>query len=154
MGLAHYIAEGFQTVAGMIQTANPPAGVLGVPILPGGLFYGARAEIDTPPIYPLGRLEIQETEREHNSGGGALAQYEVRLTVYSQPGQDYAAEITRRFQEYLAKNNIPWPAIPPALGRIVSIVPQSGTLDEDPDDELGQDTERSSVTWNFTLSER
>jgi hypothetical protein len=85
MGLAHYIAAGFQYVVAALQTENPPEGVLGVPLLPGGLFYGARAEVDSP-TYPLGRLEIQETEREYNSGGGSLARYDVRLTVYSQQG--------------------------------------------------------------------
>jgi hypothetical protein len=153
MGLAHYIAEGWQLIAGTLQTENPPAGVHGVPILPGGLYYGERGEIDTP-VYPLGRLEIQEVQREHHTGGGALATYEVRLTVYSVPGQDYAAEIARRFEAYLSLNSFSWQAIPDALGRIVSIVPASGTLDEDPDTELGQDADRASVTWQFTLSER
>jgi hypothetical protein len=150
MGLAHYIAEGFQAVVAAVE---PAQGLEGAALLPGGLYYGARGEIDTP-IYPLGRLEITETDRELNSGGGSLATYEIRLTVYSQPGDAYPAEITRRLQAYLAQNHLPWEAIPDALGRIVSIVPQSGTMDEDTDTEFGQDTERSSVTWQFTLSER
>lgn len=153
MGLAHYIAEGFQYVEAALQTPNPPEGVVGVPLLPGGLFYGARAEQDSP-IYPMGRLEIEETDRELNSGGGSLATYDVRLTVYSQPGDDYAAEIVRRFAAYLAQNHLPWDRIPFLLGRVVSIVPQSGTMDEDPDTEAGQDTDRASITWQFTLSER
>ena len=146
MGLAHYIAESFREVMAVSDNWDPPA-------LPGGIYYGARGEMETP-VYPLGRLEIREDEREYNSGGGSLVTYEVRLTVYSQAGQQYAAEIVRQFAAYVHTYNLRWEALPATLGSLISMIPTAGTMDEDPDDEFGQDTDRASITWTVMLSER
>ncbi len=151
MGLGHYIAEGFRAVVETLDDGGPEGGGA---LLPGGIYYGARGEADTP-VYPLGLLHIEEVEREFNSGGGSLATYDVRLTVYAQAGQQYPAEAVRRVAAYFAGNNFSlFGTIPAEFGRLVSMVPQSGTIEEDPDDEFGQDTNRASITWQITLSER
>jgi hypothetical protein len=152
MGLGHYIAEGFRAIAATLDSGVGDAPDYDA-ILPGGLYYGARGEADDP-VYPLGLLQIEEVERAYNSGGGSLATYEMRLTIYAQAGQQYPAEAVRRFQAYFQANNFSWEAIPAALGRLVSMVPQGGTIQEDADEEFGQDTERASITWQLTLSER
>lgn len=152
MGLGHYIAEGFRAIAATLDSGEGDAPDYEA-ILPGGLYYGARGEIDTP-VYPLGLLAIEETDRELNSGGGSLARYEVRLTIYALAGQQYPAEAVRRFQAYFQSNHFSWEAIPDTFGRLVSMVPQAGTMEEDPDDEFGQDTNRASINWQITLSER
>lgn len=150
MGLGHYIAEGFRAVVITLDDGTPELG----PVLPGGIYYGGRGEADTP-VYPLGLLHIEEVDREFNSGRGSLATYDLRLTIYAQAGQQYPAEAVRRVEAYFAGNNFSlFGAIPAEFGRLVSMVPQSGTMEEDPDDEFGQDTDRASITWQITLSER
>ncbi|MEE9185251.1 MAG: hypothetical protein V3U39_12370 [Acidimicrobiia bacterium] len=151
MGLGHYIAEGFRAVVSTLDDGGPDGGEA---VLPGGIYYGARAEADTP-LYPLGLLHIEEVDREFNSGGGSLATYDVRLTVYAQAGQQYPAESVRRVAAYFAGNTFSLLGTMPAeFGRLVSMLPQTGTIEEDPDDEFGQDTNRASITWQITLSER
>jgi len=150
MGLGHYIAKGFREVIATLDDGTPELGA----VMPGGIYYGARGEADNP-VYPLGLLQIEETDREHNSGGGSLTTYEMRLTVYAKAGQQYPAEAVRRVAAYFAGNNFAlFGAIPPEFGRVVSMIPTAGTMGEDPDDEFGQDTDRASITWQITLSER
>lgn len=145
MGLAHLIAGSFRDIAKGDDTLLAD--------LPGGIYYGARGESDSP-IYPLGLLQVRENEREYNSGGGALVTYELMLTVFSKGGQKFAGEIVRDFAMFFHTRRIFFPLVPPESGRLIHMTEESGTLDEDPNDEFGQDCDRASITWNVTLSER
>lgn len=144
MGMSHLIAESFREIAAGSQDL--------LDALPGGIYYGSRAEAENV-VYPMGLLQVREDDREHNSGGGSLATYEMMLTVFSPQGQQYPGEITALFANYFHTNRIYFPAIPADAGRLVHIREQAGTLDEDPDDEFGRDTDRASVAWQITLAE-
>ena len=145
MGLGHLIAESFREIAEGSTTLNED--------LPGGIYYGARGEVDNP-VYPLALLQVREHSREYNSGGGALVDYEVMLTVFSKQAQTYPGEITKHFASYFHTRRIFFPTIPPDTGRLIGMRLEAGTLEEDPDEELGRNAERASITWNVTLSER
>lgn len=144
MGLAHLIAQSFREIAAGSQEL--------VDVLRGGIYYGHRGEADDL-LYPLGLLQVREGDREHNSGGGALVTYEIMLTVFSEQGQTYPGEITRLFGNYFHRNRIYFPTIPLDAGRLIHMTEEAGTLEEDPDDEFGRDTDRASITWTVMLSE-
>lgn len=142
MSLNHLIAKSLMQIhaASALLTAD----------LPGHLHYGTRVAAQTP--RPFGLFTVEETDRESNSGAGALVNYTLTLKIFGRqrfkaPGdilQDFAVALSP-----LAR----LPAVTPEHADVMSILGMGGTMLEDPAEEYGKDCVVSDGSWSIQLNE-
>ena len=121
-----------------------------VAMLPGDLHYG---RADTSAIRPFAAMEIEEREREYNSGGGALVQYDLTVTVYGKQRVRDVGEILQLFSAVVSRE-VGWlQAASDELGAVLSVVPTGSTLTEDETEEFGKDVMVGTTSWLIIINE-
>lgn len=143
MSLTHLIAKSLMEIhaASDLLTAD----------LPGGLHNGTRVAAETP--RPFGLFIVkQETDREYDSGGGALVNYTLTLKVYGRQRFKSSSDILRDFEVALGPFTR-LPAVTPDQADVMSILAGAATELEDPDEEYGKDCIVAEQSWTIQLNE-
>ncbi len=119
-------------------------------LLPGDLHYG---RADTSATRPFASMTVEEKEREYDSGGGALVQYELTVTVYGKQRARNVGEILQLFSALLSRE-VGWlQVVTDQLGAVLSVVPTGSTLTEDDTEEFGKDVMVGRATWLLIVNE-
>jgi len=117
-------------------------------MLPGDLHYG---RADTSAVRPFGTVMVEERGREYESGGGALVEYELTLTIYGKQSGWDVAEILQGFAAVMNMGG--WlPVLPTGVGTVLSILPTGSTVTEDDTEEFGKDVMVGRSTWLMNLN--
>lgn len=141
MSLNHLIVKSFKEIVAGNATLNAD--------LPGDLCYG---RADTRTNRPFAAMTVLEKNREYNSGGGSLVEYEVTIRVY-------ADQRTRTVGQILADlaavfNRLEsLPAVPDDRGELICCVPIGGPIEDDDAEEFGKDVVTGSAAWLLLIEE-
>lgn len=119
-------------------------------LLPGDLHYG---RADTSATRPFAAMTVKERNREYDSGGGALVQYELTITIYGKQRASNVGEILQVFSALLSRE-VGWlQVVADQLGAVLSIVPSESDLTEDDTEEFGKDVMVGRTAWIIIVNE-
>ncbi len=107
---------------------------------------------DTSAVRPFAAFTVEEKEREYDSGGGALVQYELSLTVYGKQRARDVGVILQAFAS-LMNRSTGGPLTGTDLGTVISTLPTGSTLTEDDTEEFGKDVMVGRATWLIVVNE-
>ena len=115
--------------------------------MPGGLHHAFL--LDEEATRPYGVIEVNELSREYNSGWGSLAMYEVELTVYGKQRVKPVGD-TQENLGFLFNTNLDLGSV---TGAVMSVVPITGSLEEDEVSIQGKDVLLSKNKWKIQINE-
>ncbi len=139
MSQPHLIAKSFKDRIAKSEILNNA--------LPGLLHYGEHADTDTPK--PFGLLTVSEVGKEYHSGGAALTEYQVTLSIYGSQKVGVVGNIQSLFAAAFDGSR----SLPSVNGQVMPMIPTGTTLVEDEESVFGTDIMRSTQTWRVVIHE-